>query len=300
MIIVKIIGGLGNQMFQYSLGRSIAVKNNVELKLDISAFDSYKLHSYQLDKFNIIENIATYKEIKGFTRWKIEVRDNFKRYYEIFEDILNPFTPYYRRKYVKERDYTFDSNILKIRDNVYLDGYWGCEKYFKEIESIIKKEFTIKDELDSENLNMANEILGTESVSLHIRRGDYVSDPQTNKIHGTCSLNYYFQAIDEICKLVSEPHFFIFSDDPDWVKNNFSIPFPVQIISFNGSEKPHLDLHLMSLCKHHIIANSTFSWWGAWLSENPKKMVLAPKTWVNVPSRNISDLIPDDWIKING
>jgi len=145
---------------------------------------------------------------------------------------------------------------------------------------------------------MANEILGKESISVHFRRGDYVTDPQTNKIHGTCSFDYYHQAIDDICKYTSNPHFFIFSNDPQWVKDNFSLPYPMQIITLNGPEKPHFDLYLMSLCKHHIIANSTFSWWGAWLSTNKDKRVYTPKRWYNVDYIDQKDGFPDSWIKI--
>ena len=122
MIIVKILGGMGNQMFQYATGRSLALKHNVELKLDISGFNSYKLHPYRLNNFNIVENIATENEIKQFTRWKIEVRDNFKKYYNVLDRTANLIYPYYKWKYVKERDYTFDPNILKIKDSAYLDG----------------------------------------------------------------------------------------------------------------------------------------------------------------------------------
>jgi hypothetical protein len=298
MIIMKIIGGLGNQMFQYALGRSIALKNNVELKVDISGFDSYKLHSYSLDKFNIVENIATEKEVKKFTQWKIEVRDDIKKYYKIFDNTFDYIIPYYKRKYVKERNYTFDYNILKIKDNAYLDGYWGSEKYFLEIESIIRKDFTLKQESDLSNLKIADKILDTNSISVHFRRGDYVADQKTNEIHGTCSLDYYYKAIEDICKYVLDPHFFIFSNDPLWVKENFSIPYPMNLITVNGPEKNYEDLHLMSLCKHHIIANSTFSWWGAWLGKNKDKRVYTPKRWYNVDYINQQDTFPESWYKI--
>ena len=298
MIMVKIIGGLGNQMFQYATGRSIALKNNVELKLDISGFDVYKLHAYGLDKFNIVENIATEKEVKEFTRWKIDVRDNFKKYYQVLENTFNYVIPYYKRKYVRERDYPFDPDILKIKDNAYLDGYWGSEKYFLENESTIRKDFTVKQESDLVNQSMAAKILDTNSISVHFRRGDYVSDPKTNAIHGTCSLDYYYKAIEDVSKYVSDPCFFIFSNDPAWVKENFSIPYPMNLVTVNGPEKNYEDLHLMSLCKHHIIANSTFSWWGAWLGTNKDKRIYTPKRWYNVDYINQKDTFPDSWYKI--
>lgn len=291
MIIVKIIGGLGNQMFQYALGRRLAYKNDVELKLDISAFDDwYHLHSYGLNNFNIEEKIATKEEILRLSR--------FGKIKNIFSDVLDILKPYYHREYVREKDFTFDPNILKITDNAYLDGYWGSEKYFLEIESIIRKDFTLKRESDLVNLTIADKILKTDSVSIHFRRGDYISDPKTNAIHGTCSLDYYIRAIEDICKYVPDPHFFIFSNDPAWVKENFSIPYPMNLITANGPEKNYEDLHLMSLCKHHIIANSTFSWWGAWLCANKDKRVYTPKRWYNVDYINQKDTFPDSWVKI--
>lgn len=298
MIIVKIIGGLGNQMFQYAVGRNIAIKNNVELMLDISSFNSYKLHSYGLNKFNIVENIASESEIKEFTRGKIDMRDSFKKYYQILDNTFNCIIPYYKRKYVRERDYSFNPNILKIKDNAYLDGYWGSEKYFLENESAIRKEFSLKRESDLNNQNIAKKILKTNSISVHFRRGDYVTDPKTNAIHGTCSLDYYFKAIEDISKYVSEPHFFIFSNDPAWVKENFSLPYSMDFVTINGPEKNYEDLHLMSLCKHHIIANSTFSWWGAWLGTNKDKRIYTPKKWYKVDYIDQKDAFPESWHKI--
>ncbi|WP_321504100.1 alpha-1,2-fucosyltransferase [uncultured Methanoregula sp.] len=298
MIIVRIIGGLGNQMFQYAVGRAIALKNGVELKLDISAFDSYKLHQYGLNNFNIVENIATEAEVKKLTRWKIEVPEKFKKYYRIFDNSFSHIIPYYKQKYVKERDYPFDPNILKIIDNTYLDGYWGSEKYFLNIESTIRNDFTLKHESDAENIKIADKINRTNSISVHFRRGDYVTDPTTNAIHGTCSIDYYYRAIEDVCKYVTDPHFFIFSNDPEWVKEHFSIPHPVYLISVNGPERNYEDMHLMSLCKHHIIANSTFSWWGAWLGKNKDRRVYTPKSWYNVDYINQKDTFPESWHKL--
>jgi hypothetical protein len=289
MIIVKIIGGLGNQMFQYALGRHIAFKNNVGLKLDISAFDDgYKLHSYGLNNFNIDEKIATKEEILILSKYG-RLKDIFYNFFDV---------PYHKRKYVREKDYPFDPDILKITDNAYLDGYWGSEKYFLEIETIIRKDFALKRDSDPVNLTIADKILGTNSVSVHFRRGDYITNPKTNAIHGLCSQDYYFKAIEDVCNYVSDPHFFIFSNDPEWVKENFSIPFPMHVITVNGPEKNYEDLHLMSLCKHHIIANSTFSWWGAWLCTNKDKRVYTPKSWYNVDYINQKDTFPESWFKI--
>lgn len=289
MIIIKLIGGLGNQMFQYALGRSLSIINNIEFKIDISSFEEdYKLHKYGLDKFKIVEQIATRQEInesknpKGINKL-INNADFLK--------------PYYRRRWVKEQSFPFDQNILKIDQNAYIEGHWASEKYFKSVDKIIRTDLCIKEKPDEENASIAKEITNSESVSIHIRRGDYIDNPQTNKIHGTCSLDYYHLAIEDIAKKVKNPHFFVFSNDYEWVKKNLTIPYPMRLVSINGADKNYEDIRLMSLCKHHIIANSTFSWWGAWLSENENKQIYSPKIWYNI-DYNIKDLLPDSWIKI--
>ena len=288
MIVVKIIGGLGNQMFQYAMGKTLAIRNSTELKLDISAFEIYKLHQYKLNKLNIVENIATEEESKLFLTdgKKIGIKN-----------ITKFFTPYFKRTYIREKSFRYDPNLMMTKDNVYLDGYWASEKYFKEIESQIRKEFTIKEDPDLLNSEMAAQILDKDAVSIHIRRGDYVTDSKTNAIHGTCSLDYYYKAIEDLHNYVSDPHFFIFSNDPQWVTDNFKVPYPITLVNINGPDQGYEDMRLMSLCKHHIIANSTFSWWGAWLGTNQNKRVYSPKQWYNV-DYDIKDLIPDSWNKI--
>lgn len=151
---------------------------------------------------------------------------------------------------------------------------------------------------DVTNEQVAQNILSVNAVSLHVRRGDYVSNLTINQFHGTCSLEYYNQAIAQIAKKVETPHFFVFSDDPEWVKSNLKIDYSITIVDHNNADKNYEDIRLMSLCKHHIIANSSFSWWGAWLCRNPNKIVIAPLKWFNDKSINTTDLIPDGWIKI--
>ncbi|WP_158303673.1 alpha-1,2-fucosyltransferase [Methanosphaerula palustris] len=204
----------------------------------------------------------------------------------------------YRRTYVRERMHTFDKAILTVPDNVYLDGYWQTEKYFKDIEEILRREVTLKDEPDSINLEMAERIQACHSVSLHVRRGDYVSNPTTQQFHGCCSIDYYNRAISLIEEKVDDPSFFIFSDDLPWAKENLDIPGEKTFVAHNGPEKEYCDLWLMSLCQHHIIANSSFSWWGAWLGQDAEKMVIAPRRWALSESFDTSDIIPDSWITI--
>jgi len=266
LIIVKLVGGLGNQMYQYAAARRLAQKHNTILKLDVSEFQRYKLHKYSLGAFNIQEKFASQQDSANLT-------------------------------YVKERHFHFDPEVMNLGDNIYLDGYWASWKYFADIADIIQLEFTVKTAAAGRDSQLAEQIALSQSVSLHIRRGDYVSNPRTQQVHGSCDIDYYLRCADEVAKTVKDPHFFIFSDDPQWARENLKLNFPTTLVDHNGSEKNYEDLRLMSQCYHHIIANSTFSWWAALLNPKAGKMVFAPRQWFNTSKNNIKDLIPDDWIK---
>ncbi len=263
MIIVKLIGGLGNQCFQYAVGRHLAELRKTELKLDISEFENYKLHNYALGKFNIIENFALPEEIKV-------------------------------AKYIKERHFHFDPQVFDVPDEAYLNGYWQSEKYFKDISEIIRKELTVKEPLLDKNKEVFKEIDSCISVSLHIRRTDYLN----SNIHVPCGLEYYMNAVKFFLDIEEKTHFFVFTDDKEWVRKNFKLNCQFTIVEHNDSDKNYEDLRLMTFCKHNIIANSTFSWWGAWLNTNPDKRVLAPSKWFNDKAySNSKDVIPSAWLK---
>lgn len=293
MIIVKLTGGLGNQMFQYATARRLAEKHSTILKLDISGFEQYKLHRYSLHCFHIWEYPATDNEIKKvcgdnnlFRKVSKKLSSNFKH------------LPYNNPKILIEKHFHFDPHILDSLNNVLLDGYWQSEKYFSDIPDVLHREFVIKYQQDPTSAKFAEQIQTTESVSVHVRRTDYVNNSFTNQIHGTCDQKYYAKAVQYVGDQISNPHFFIFSDEPGWARDNLKLGFPTTIVDCNDASRNYEDLRLMSLCKHNIIANSTFSWWGAWLNKNPDKLVYAPKKWFNDSSINTKDLIPDTWIKI--
>ena len=274
MVIVKLYGGLGNQLFQYAMARRMAIENHALLKLDASTGfknDFYR-RTYSLNHFNIFEHFAAPQDLAGL-------------------------------RHVKEKHFHFDPEILNPCDNVYLDGYWQSEKYFKSIEDIIRDELTVKEPLKDANLRMAREMAETNSVCIHFRRLYGISfgkvDTQGFNMHGSIPLDYYYRCIERLTQTVKDPHFFIFSDDPGWTRDNFRLPNPTTVIANNGAGKDHEDLRLMSLCKHHIIANSTFSWWGAWLNPGKDKMVFAPEPWFNAAEHDVKDLIPEQWIKIS-
>ena len=274
MIITRIIGGLGNQLFQYAAARRLSLLHQTTLKLDTTGFEHYDWHDYSLGPFCIQEEFATQRDIA-------KIHETSENRSIFTESTLNPYDP----------------NILKTPKNVYLGGYWQSEKYFIDIQDVIRREFTIHYEQDHQSQMIAEIIVRTQSVSLHVRRGNYVSNPGVNRVHGTCSLEYYRQCIAKITETVMRPHFFIFSDDPPWVRQNLRLEYPTTYVSHNDATKDYEDLRLMSLCKHHIIANSSFSWWGAWLNPKPDKIVLAPSKWFNEPY-NTQDLLPETWLRI--
>ena len=292
LIIVKLIGGLGNQMFQYALGRYLAMKNNSTLKLDIQGFKNYKLRNYDLNCFNIQENIATSKDLLGVSLPSDRFIRKLGKYVEM------RITGFQQIQYIKEQNSDFQPEILSLGDNVYLEGYWQSEKYFSDIKNIIQKEFDFVDPLTSTSQDLAERIQNCEAVSLHVRRGDYVSDPKTNNVHGVCEVEYYCSAISMINKEVDSPHYFIFSDDPEWACSNIKPNAPTTYVKNNECLKDYEDMYLMSMCKHNIIANSSFSWWGAWLNKNPGKIVIAPKKWFNLKNMDTQDLVPDKWYKL--
>lgn len=297
MIITRLSGGLGNQMFQYAAGRRIAWANRTHLKLDISNYEYDKVRSYRLGYFNIIEDLASPEEIDRLTH--IHKKNGMNRIYRWAEQWI----PVQRRTWIKERTLYFDPDVLKISGNAFIEGNWASEKYFVDITEIIRQEFTLKNDLSAFSKSISTHIQETESVSLHIRRGDYVSSPGVSQRFGFLGLDYYSSAIARLVESVKHPTFFVFSDDIAWVKENLAMECPVEYISRENGEMEYEDLALMRKCKHHIIANSTFSWWGAWLGENQNKIVIAPQRWYSDPdfaaqTKNLEDFIPSTWCRV--
>jgi hypothetical protein len=293
MIIIKLTGGLGNQMFQYAFGRSISYTNGVDLKIDKEHFNqtsnavSETVRKYELGVFQIRENFANAKEINEYTTRKFFPRTILK--------IKNWNSPKF---HVRETSFGFDAKKLNAPQNAYVEGLWQSEKYFKPNEEVIRKDFAFKN-VPSKGINkLLFQIQNANSVSIHIRRGDYVTNAQANSHHGVCSLNYYNEAISIITDRIKDPQFFIFSDEIQWAKENLDIGFAHQFIENHPSVHPSEDLRLMSACKHQIIANSSFSWWGAWLNSNNEKIVIAPAQWFLDKSLDTKDLIPEGWIRI--
>lgn len=293
MIIVRLVGGLGNQMFQYAAGRRLAHVHQAELKLDLGWFNeiaaSDTRREYELAVFNLQPHFATSEEVAKFRK---------SPSFMSVLNVLGRLFPFGGQQHIKEKHFHFDPAILSLPDNVYLDGYWQSPKYFRDIEETIIKEFTIATEYTEFNKRIAESIARTESVSVHVRRGDYISNPVTSQYHGICTLDYYHAAVETISSRIRAPHFFLFSDDPDWVKKHLSSVHPMTIVDHNGPSRAYEDMRLMSLCKNHIIANSSFSWWGAWLSRSSRKIVIAPRRWFGKDNMNTDDLLPEHWLRM--
>jgi hypothetical protein len=293
MIIVKLNGGLGNQLFQYAAARTLSILHQAALKLDTTIFGEHKLRQYELSPFLIQEAFATPEEIARLRR----ARRN--RVARLAGNLVQGLTPYYRRPVFAEAHLgPYDANILKTPRDVYLDGYWQSEKYFARCANILRKELRVRFEQDPQSREVAARILHTQSVSIHVRRADYVANAATYQTHGTCSRDYYNQCVSLIAKRVNDPHFFVFGDDFAWAKENLQFNHPTTFVSHNAAARDFEDLRLMSMCRHNITANSSFSWWGAWLNSNPDKIVLAPLRWLNDPRYDTRDLLPESWIRV--
>lgn len=295
MIVSNISAGLGNQLFQYALGCHLAILNNTEHKIDVSGYKVVDPDPVQgvrvcsLDNFNITAQKAS---VEDLTKFNFLTKNRFFRHFIRFYSRPNN---YFKKKYIIEPEknyFKFDQHILlnKIEKDVYIEGYWQSEKYFNNIENIIRKEFSFKEDPDEVNSRIIKEIEGSNSVSIHVRHGD-----NRRMVNGVLSLEYYLLAVKEISSTVNNPIFYIFSDDPEWARNNLKLEYPTVYISHNGDKKNYEDLRLMTHCKHHILGNSTFSWWGAWLGKKEGQIVYSPKSHHSYPDLPSVDYIPANW-----
>lgn len=292
MIVSHIIGGLGNQMFQYASGRALSLLRGVPLKLDIQDFEGYALHNgFELNRvFGFHPQLATTEDIKSVLGWRGYPSVRPRLFRKQLKFLRGP------RLFV-DTQFTSWSQISQVPDCCYLMGNWQTEMYFKPVEDIIRSDFEFEPPLTGENKEVADQIKGSIAVSLHVRRGDIAVNPASLAFHGLCSLDYYRRAIDYVTARVKHPEFYIFSDDISWVKENLQLSYPTHYIDHNNGSESYNDMHLMSLCNHHIIANSSFSWWGAWLNPRKDKIVIAPELWF-IADFDSSDIVPSDWTKI--
>jgi hypothetical protein len=288
MVITRIKAGLGNQMFQYACGRALALRNNDILKLDINNWLKKKevAREYLLSNFNIIENIANDSEIMKL-RFPYGIMSMI--YYKIRVKLGMTNTAFYPK-------------ILSKKGNLYLDGYWQSEKYFDDYAEIIRKDFSQKQDLRETSKSILKDIEKNEMpVSLQIRRGDNVHNPTSIRFFGKPTDEYYEQAVkiilDKARNENKSVYLYVFSDEIEWARKN--LHFDCEMIFVSCPEIIEWEeLSLMKACKHHIISNSTFGWWGAWLDPNSDKIVIAPKRWSLMKEHQFKDLIPNVWLRL--
>jgi hypothetical protein len=289
VVIVRVVGGLGNQMFQYACARAEALRCNGQLLLDLSAFKQYRLHQYGLDSFCITAPAATGMLQTGSRLHASLRRFGLSRQLQMrLQGVC----------YIKEPDnMALQPRMQGNHAKIYLDGYWQNEAYFADASDIIRAEFQLPRPGFAPNVRtlLDNDL---PIVSLHIRRGDYVTNPMANAVHGVLHLDYYRDAIEMLVKHLGERfQIVVFSDDIEWARQKLICSQPLYFIP-GSTVTPHEDLHMMASCDHHIIANSSFSWWGAWLNPSASKIVIAPKRWFIAPQFRNRDICPPSWVQI--
>ncbi len=267
---VHLFGGLGNQMFQYAAGRAFALRHGISLKIDVSAFVGDLKRSYALAPFCVGAQVV------NCSRWSRAWRKMTGMHY-------------------REKGFAYDPTVLDLPVGMALWGHFQSEKYFITIADRIRADFALREPLSEAAQRYLKDIeTGIAAVAVHIRRGDYIADATTRAFHGNCSWKYYENAMRLMRERVGGVSFFFFSDEPDWL-----VAQQVDGVVVRGLS-PHEDMFLISRCRHQIIANSSFSWWGAWLNQNPDKIVIAPKRWFadEKMERQTGDLIPSGWVRL--
>lgn len=294
MICISICGGLGNQMFQYAAGFALATRLTARLVLDISWFSKRRgenetPRTFALDIFPFIkEQIAQDAVELRLNSAPLSLLERMKKKFLAESD---------KAPRITEREIPNLEIFHKLTAPLELTGYWQNEAFFLDVATLVRHFFTFSP-LQSAGQCLANDIIARpNSVSVHVRRGDYANNAHTNAVHGLCSDKYYAAAINHIKVHAPDSHIYIFSDDPAWVRENFDTQaLPFTVVDLHTENEAHHDMHLMSLCRHHIIANSSFSWWGAWLSNNAG-IKIAPKRWVVDPSMSHLDPCPSSWLR---
>jgi len=288
MVTVLLAGGLGNQMFQYAAAKSLAKRLNTSMAIDLYPLTKKTratVRPYELGIFNIDVPQVSAPKGKFLTR----ARPLVQKYREFFQR-FGLFTDTYAILYQP----VFET----IRGNVTMSGYFQNEHYFKNIEQEIREDFTFRYPLEGKNKVMERQLENCRSVAIHIRRGDYVQNTNAVSNFITCEREYYERAMEYVLGKVDNPVFYIFSDDFDWVAENLNFgDHLVTFVDWNKGKDSYIDMQLMSLCKHNIIANSSFSWWGAWLNANPEKVVVCPDRWFQDDKKNalLKDFYPEGW-----
>jgi len=294
MVIVKIKEGLGNQLFQYAAGRGLAQQLGTELMLDTSFYEDKGRYSrahvrqYQLDKFNI----STVTLSPRTKYWIGQLR-------------RHRFTPVRALTHMSgiirfevDKECGFDETLRHKGRNLYLDGYWQSERYFADIREAVREEFSFRESAGPHLEPMLAQLNETGSVCVHIRRGDYHSTAIGLEQHAICDVDYYKSGMAYVWARIPHAKFFLFSDEPEWVQSNFPVADNLVIVSGRASRSDIDDFRLMTHCRHFVIANSSFSWWAAWLGKQKDKIVVAPRLWRRFREALDKAIVPDGWVRL--
>ena len=276
---VRVTGGLGNQLFQYAAGRALAMRLDCRLMLDVSFYRKGRHRVFALSQFPIKADVGHMKGASfGLSRWSSLIRGVFGN-----------------EKTYREPHFHFDPNFDSLTPPVVLEGYFQSYRYCQGWEQQIRTDLEVPMPTDSESLRLADQIANVEATVLHIRRGDYISSPKASRIYAPCTLEYYKRAMEQI---PGKDPVLVLSDDMDWARRNVPAVKPLLFPVANAIRPAMADLWLMTKACHHIIANSSFSWWGAWLAKESSGRKIAPRNWFNDPAINDSDLIPNNWVRL--
>jgi hypothetical protein len=285
-VITHLCGGLGNQLFQFAAGRALAARLDRPLFVDASDYPRFPLRTFELDHF------------------RAPVRHAPRRYRWFLRAGRTPLAAILpaglRVLRIREQTHAFQPwPDVPASLPAFLSGYWQSERYFAEIAATVREDFQVATPATGRNAALLAEIAACDSVAVHVRRGDYVSVPAAAAFHGLCGLDYYEAAFERIEAAVSRPRYFVFSDDLPWARGHLRFRHPAVFVDHNATAPPCEDLRLMAACRHFVIANSSFSWWGAWLSRQPEadKLVIAPRRWFLVPDANL-DRTPPSWVRL--
>ncbi|MDB5540638.1 MAG: fucT2 [Devosia sp.] len=277
-VTVAISGGLGNQMFKYAAARALALRHGGDVGLDVTFYRNSRHRHFELDAFPIIAKRLVPASGGFWKRFGAKSRE-----------------PEARARVYREPHFRFDPAFLDLALPVVLDGYFQSPRYFESSAEAIRRELTPPPARDSESLAIARAMTERDSAAVHVRRGDYVSKAHVNAIHGTCSIAYYQRAIEQ---LPGDSTVFVFSDDIAWARANLPAVRRLVFVGDAGPRPGLADLWLMTLAQHHIVANSSFSWWGAWLAAPGNGRKFAPARWFADASLDDRDLVPADWTRV--
>lgn len=291
--VVRLNGGLGNQLFQYALGRSIQLRTGASVRYDLGFFEQgvgpHVQRHFALAPFKLSCERASERQIELAKHRGSRIR----AWMHAIHPRLAPEQPVLDRP-----DMRFNPGLLRLERDAYIDGYWQSERYFSDVAAQLREDLALREAPVNENARLADLIGQCNAVSVHVRRGDYVTHPISSSHHAPCSAAYYAHAMRHQLEASPDAHFFVFSDDHAWARAHLRPSAPIIFVDHNGAAAAHEDLRLMSLCNHHIIANSSLSWWGAWLNPAPTRRVIAPMQWFRDPALDPPDLIPSTWTRI--